>query len=237
MVEAPRAAVNGLRSGITRACGRAAATATMHGTAPSAPRCPHLLLHKTGRNEPCPCGSGRKFKLCHGAAAVVLPAAQAAVPVSTARECGPCTACCEGWAEGEIRGHRMHPGQPCHFLSAPAERAAAASPCRIYEDRPESPCRRFVCGWRAAGSPFPDHFRPDLAGVILVATRWRDQPAWILLPAGRDASPEMLAWMRQYAQAKNQPFYYTQGSERLGYGSTLFQQDMLARLQRGEKLW
>jgi preprotein translocase subunit SecA len=21
---------------------------------------------KVGRNEPCPCGSGRKFKLCHG---------------------------------------------------------------------------------------------------------------------------------------------------------------------------
>ena len=24
---------------------------------------------KVGRNEPCPCGSGRKFKQCHGAAA------------------------------------------------------------------------------------------------------------------------------------------------------------------------
>jgi preprotein translocase subunit SecA len=22
---------------------------------------------KVGRNEPCPCGSGRKFKHCHGA--------------------------------------------------------------------------------------------------------------------------------------------------------------------------
>jgi preprotein translocase subunit SecA len=21
---------------------------------------------KTGRNEPCPCGSGKKFKQCHG---------------------------------------------------------------------------------------------------------------------------------------------------------------------------
>jgi preprotein translocase subunit SecA len=21
---------------------------------------------KTGRNEPCPCGSGKKFKMCHG---------------------------------------------------------------------------------------------------------------------------------------------------------------------------
>ncbi len=24
---------------------------------------------KSGRNDPCPCGSGRKFKKCHGAAA------------------------------------------------------------------------------------------------------------------------------------------------------------------------
>ncbi|MEO6952594.1 MAG: SEC-C metal-binding domain-containing protein [Polyangia bacterium] len=24
---------------------------------------------KIGRNEPCPCGSGKKFKKCHGASA------------------------------------------------------------------------------------------------------------------------------------------------------------------------
>jgi preprotein translocase subunit SecA len=23
-------------------------------------------LEKTGRNDPCPCGSGKKYKLCHG---------------------------------------------------------------------------------------------------------------------------------------------------------------------------
>jgi len=26
-------------------------------------------VKKVGRNQPCPCGSGKKFKLCHGAAA------------------------------------------------------------------------------------------------------------------------------------------------------------------------
>jgi hypothetical protein len=26
-------------------------------------------MSKTGRNEPCPCGSGKKFKRCHGPAA------------------------------------------------------------------------------------------------------------------------------------------------------------------------
>ena len=208
---------------------------------------PNPALIKTGRNDPCPCGSGRKYKLCHGALAVrvePVPAAvtTAALPAGPARQCGPCTACCEGWAAGSIRGHPMHPGQPCHFLSPPAQRHPGAnhpggSPCSIYDERPESPCRRFVCGWRAAGSPFPETFRPDQAGVILVATRWRDNPAWILLPAGHDASPDMVAWMQQHAQATGQPFYYTQDGERLGYGPALFQHDMLSKLRRGEKLW
>jgi preprotein translocase subunit SecA len=33
-----------------------------------APRTPVVKTEweKTGRNEPCPCGSGKKFKVCHG---------------------------------------------------------------------------------------------------------------------------------------------------------------------------
>jgi preprotein translocase subunit SecA len=27
---------------------------------------------QTGRNDPCPCGSGKKFKKCHGATAVTV---------------------------------------------------------------------------------------------------------------------------------------------------------------------
>lgn len=30
-------------------------------------RKPYLAPHKPGRNEPCSCGSGKKFKKCHGA--------------------------------------------------------------------------------------------------------------------------------------------------------------------------
>ncbi|MBI4338988.1 MAG: SEC-C domain-containing protein [Chloroflexi bacterium] len=26
----------------------------------------HASLGKIGRNDPCPCGSGKKFKKCHG---------------------------------------------------------------------------------------------------------------------------------------------------------------------------
>jgi hypothetical protein len=35
--------------------------------APRAPQKPFVhRAEKTGRNDPCPCGSGRKFKQCHG---------------------------------------------------------------------------------------------------------------------------------------------------------------------------
>jgi uncharacterized protein len=29
----------------------------------------HRSEPKVGRNDPCPCGSGKKFKKCHGGAA------------------------------------------------------------------------------------------------------------------------------------------------------------------------
>jgi hypothetical protein len=37
------------------------------------------MTHKIGRNEPCPCGSGRKYKHCHGRAADAQPEGASAV--------------------------------------------------------------------------------------------------------------------------------------------------------------
>lgn len=33
---------------------------------PSPPPASAKPVYKAGRNDPCPCGSGRKFKVCHG---------------------------------------------------------------------------------------------------------------------------------------------------------------------------
>src|SRR3954468_16744056 len=123
-----------------------------------------------GRNDPCPCGSGKKYKKCCGAVIALAPVEK--------RECGTCTACCDGWVEGTIRGHEMKQGVPCHFRGEGC--------CTIYDERPPDPCRRFICGWLAPGSLFPDSFRPDRLGVMIVRTRWRGQPAYILKSAGRD---------------------------------------------------
>ena len=37
------------------------------GDGESAPRTVQRAQAKVGRNEPCPCGSGKKYKKCHGA--------------------------------------------------------------------------------------------------------------------------------------------------------------------------
>jgi hypothetical protein len=176
---------------------------------------------RVGRNDPCPCGSGQKYKKCHGAV-IALQAADT-------RECGTCTACCDGWAVGTIYGHEMKPGTPCHFRGNGC--------CTIYERRPAEPCRNFVCGWLRPGSPFPDSFRPDRLGVMIVATQWRQRPAYILVSAGRDPDEALLAWMREFSARTGAPFFYEQQGSRYGFGPAAFQHEMLAQVERGERLW
>jgi len=176
---------------------------------------------QAGRNDPCPCGSGKKYKKCHGAVIALQPAEQ--------RACGTCTACCDGWVVGTIEGHEMKPGTPCHFRGEGC--------CTIYERRPKEPCRTFVCGWLAPDSPFPENFRPDRLGVMIIRTRWRSKPAYILKSAGRDPDEALLTWMRDFAAKSGAPFFYEQKGERYGFGPVQFQQEMLAKLEAGERLW
>ena len=172
------------------------------------------------RNDPCPCGSGKKYKKCCGAT-IALKVEK--------RECGTCTACCDGWVVGTIRGHEMKAGTPCHFRGEGC--------CTIYAERPQEPCRTFVCGWLAPGSPFPEDFRPDRLGVMIIGTRWRNRPAYILRHAGRDPDEPLLAWMRALGVRTGAPFFYEQAGERFGFGPPEFQHEMLARLESGERLW
>jgi hypothetical protein len=177
-----------------------------------------------GRNDPCPCGSGKKYKKCCGA---VIPVA--AVGATAARGCGDCTACCDGWVAGTIRGHEMKPGVRCHFVRDGG--------CTIYDERPVSPCRNFVCGWLAPDSPFPEEFRPDKLGVIVIRVSWRGQLAYLLRSAGRDPDAKLLDWMRAFSVRTGRPFFYEEAGEKLGFGPAEFQRDMLSRVERGEPLW
>lgn len=177
---------------------------------------------RVGRNDPCPCGSGQKYKKCHGAVIRLETA-------SGERRCGTCTACCDGWAVGTVYGYEMKPGSPCHFRGEGC--------CTIYERRPNEPCRNFVCAWLGVNSPFPEAFRPDRLGVMIVTTRWRQRSAYILVSAGRDPDKGLLAWMREFSSRTGAPFFYEQRGERFGFGPPAFQHEMMAKVARGERLW
>lgn len=123
----------------------------------------------------------------------------------------------------------MYPGRHCHFLDA--------GTCSIYEERPQSPCRDFVCGWLQPDSPFPESFRPDRVRVIVVPIRWRSRPAYVLLSAGADPDDAMIAWMEAFARRTGAPFYYQRDGIRFGYGPVAFQQEMTGKVALGEKLW
>ena len=146
-----------------------------------------------------------------------------------ARQCGECTACCDGWVVGVVEGHEMKPGQPCFFRGDHA--------CSIYERRPQHPCRDFTCGWLQPSSPFPADWRPDQLGVMVIPMRWRGRDAYILRSCGRDPDESLIAWMRALSLRTQRPFFYEIGGERFGFGPPEFQSEMSARVARGEALW
>jgi len=170
------------------------------------------------RNDPCPCGSGLKYKKCCGA-----PPAP--------RHCGTCTACCDGWLKIEIHGHKVYPGQPCPYSTGHS--------CRIYADRPEHPCRHFMCGWMLPNSPLPPWMRPDQVGVIVLwgAVNWRGLQVDVLVPAGRDPEPRMLSWFREQSLRTRRPFVYQMGGQWHGFGPQEMESDLVRRIASGEGLW
>ena len=56
-----------MRQGDSPAAGSAAQNAVAQRISANAPRSPAQKYAEVGRNDPCPCGSGKKYKKCHGA--------------------------------------------------------------------------------------------------------------------------------------------------------------------------
>ncbi len=114
------------------------------------------------------------------------------------RECGDCTACCEGWVTGDIEGQRMSPGVPCQHCTQTG--------CAIYERRPVEPCREFVCAWLMQPSPLPDDMRPDKCGAIV---KWKQKwkKWWIMhvLPTGEEIPQATLERLIPIARQARMP--------------------------------
>lgn len=86
-------------------------------------------------------------------------------------------------------------------------------------------------------SPLPDHFRPDLLGVIFVPIKWRQLRAWVLVPAGRDPDENLKAQMRDYTAATGEPHLIKYPDRLLCFGKPEFQTDMKDLESRGINPW
>ncbi len=119
------------------------------------------------------------------------------------RNCGPCTACCDGWLQIEVRGHKIRPGKPCPF--------SVEHQCSIYSERPQHPCREFICGWLIASSPLPEWMRPDKSDMIMLAAKFCSEQKRLLI--------------------------YQVEEDWFAFGPPAFQAEISERVGRGEKPW
>ena len=111
----------------------------------------------------------------------------------TKRECGDCTACCEGWLSGVVHDREFYPGMPCHFKGC--------NGCSIYENRPESPCKTYSCEW-LKNDNVPEWMKPSKSGVIITAKDWTHpdgskQIFLEILEMGKKIDSTVLNWLFQ----------------------------------------
>ena len=137
---------------------------------------------------------------------------------------------------GEILGNRVRAGYPCPHGSAKG--------CDVYAQRPEDPCRTFVCSWRVENSPLPDWMRPDRCGaIVLLSFSWQGETVISVIPAGRAVPAKTLDWLKAYAIEHQRPMLvhertvdgdgqYT-GLKRFGFGPPAFR-EKVARLMEKE---
>ena len=103
------------------------------------------------------------------------------------RSCDGCTKCCEGYLTGEIHGHKMYPGRPCHFK--------CKTGCEIYEQRPERPCKSYVCEWLVDPN-IPGWFKPNEINAIVTKRKLTNgMEFWDVAEAGEKLKVEVLNWL------------------------------------------
>lgn len=160
---------------------------------------------------------------------------------SSKRQCQPCTACCDGWVQMNIRGADVYPGCPCPHSTGKG--------CNDYANRPLDPCDNFNCGWIIPSSPLPDWMKPNEAKVMVLFNklRWRGLPVDVAVPVGKRIPPRALNWLKQFAEQQGRPLLYTEqvlvngklqkDQQTIAYGPLEFQQEVMQRLSLGQRLW
>jgi hypothetical protein len=147
------------------------------------------------------------------------------------RRCGPCTACCEGTLRINVRGHAVGLGKPCPFLGKHR--------CAIYDERPNDPCRVFVCGWLMTASPLPEWLRPDRANVIVLPANltWRGLAVDVALATGDRSNNEAIDWLKQYCSTHRRGLLYQTANDWYAFGPLQFQAEMNEFFRTNADAW
>jgi len=103
-----------------------------------------------------------------------------------ARQCGTCTACCEGWLEGEAYGYNFFSGKMCHYKGE--------NNCTIYKNRPEEPCKTYKCEWLVNHS-IPEWMKPSLSKVIITKRLKKGITYLEVIEAGQKIDSTVLNWL------------------------------------------
>lgn len=158
-----------------------------------------------------------------------------------ARQCQPCTGCCDGWVQMNIQGHDVYPGCPCPH--------STGNGCDDYANRPVDPCHNFMCGWIIDDSPLPEWMKPSNARVIVIFNKinWNGHPVDLAVPMGRKIPPRALNWLKDFAEKHGRPLMYMEQLEVDGkfqkqqelhaFGPPDFQQQVLQWHQQGRNFW
>jgi hypothetical protein len=123
------------------------------------------------------------------------------------RQCGSCTACCEGWIKATVNGVTLSPFKPCVHRTDKG--------CNIYEERPANPCVSFKCGWLMDNSVLPDNMSPQECGAIIVLDRkWHDSnyidtlPMILAFPIGAKIPNNTLERLKNHSSKNEIPLIW-----------------------------
>lgn len=111
------------------------------------------------------------------------------------RNCEDCTACCEGWLQGEAYGLKFGKRQPCPFLTT--------LKCSIHCSRPQV-CKNFYCGW--IQELFPEWMRPDKSKVLISVENWSKGQCLRCIEMGQPISEEAHNEIKQFCTKNNCPY-------------------------------
>jgi hypothetical protein len=109
---------------------------------------------------------------------------------------------------------------------------------RSIPERPQHPCREFVCGWLLNLSPLPDWMRPEQSDMIMLAANffWRGLPVDVAVAAGGRPRKKALDWLMAFSAEHRRLLIYQVKDEWFAFGRPAFQAEISTKISRGEKL-